>query len=167
MNLLEERHTARLMSKTNIQVEMPNNIKPLFRRLASEGMVPSVEDKLLSMKDNLIKITRHRAMKNSVNDQSGIINLKTIKIHRKSVPLKGSSGAGAFGGPVIGNEEPLNPEIEAAEAVENSGSETGTPKMARKPEILPEDVPEHPAFIHDVNASCKSEKAICMYIKLF
>ena len=158
MNFLEERHTARLMSKTNIQVEMPNNIKPLFRRLASEGMVPSVEDKLLSMKDNLVKITRHRAMKNSVNDQSGIINLKTIKIHRKSVPLKVSSsgGAGTFGGrPVMGNEEALNPEIEAAEAVENSGSEAGTPKIARKPEPLPEDVPEHPAFIHDANASCK------------
>ena len=156
MNLLEERHTARLMSKTNIQVEMPNNIKPLFRRLASEGMVPSVEDKLLSMKDNLVKITRHRAMKNSGNEQSGIINLKTIKIHRKSVPLRvSSSGAGTFGGPVMGNEETLNPEIEAAEAVENSGSETGTPKMARKPDTLPEDVPEHPAFIHDANASCK------------
>ena len=58
------------MSKTNIQVlysEMPPNIKPLFRRLASEGMVPNVEDKLLHMKDNLIKISRYESKKHMIS----------------------------------------------------------------------------------------------------
>ena len=66
LNLLEERQTARAMSKNNLQVmytEVPTVHKPLFRRLVSDGMNPIVEDKLLYMKENLIKISKHRAMK--------------------------------------------------------------------------------------------------------
>ena len=66
LNLLEERQTARNLSKNNVQAmyaEIPAVHKPLFRRLVSDGMNPNVEDKLLYMKDNLIKISKHRAMK--------------------------------------------------------------------------------------------------------
>jgi hypothetical protein len=89
MNLLEERQTARTMSKTNIQVlysEMPPNIKPLFRRLASDGMVPSVEDKLLYMKDNLVKVSRHRALK-TLSEDEGVLDLGRVRIPKKAVPL--------------------------------------------------------------------------------
>ncbi len=93
MNLIEERQTARSISKTNVQVmynEMSSSVKPLFRRLASDGMVPNVEDKLLYMKDNLLKISKHRAMKTSINDQdfnSGLLELSQIKLTKRSVPL--------------------------------------------------------------------------------
>ena len=66
LNLLEERQTARNLSKNNVQAmyaEIPAAHKPLFRRLVSDGMAPNVEDKLLFMKDNLIKISKHKAMK--------------------------------------------------------------------------------------------------------
>ena len=43
--------------------EIPDHHKQLFRRLVSDGMNPNVEDKILYMKDNLIKIAKHRAMK--------------------------------------------------------------------------------------------------------
>ena len=66
LNVLEERQTARKSSKSNQQAmyaEIPDHHKQLFRRLVSDGMNPTVEDKLLYMKDNLIKIAKHRAMK--------------------------------------------------------------------------------------------------------
>ena len=66
LNLLEERQTARNLSKNNVQAmyaEIPVVHKHLFRRLVSDGMTPNVEDKILYMKENLIKISRHRAMK--------------------------------------------------------------------------------------------------------
>ena len=66
LNVLEERQTARKSSKSNQQAmyaDIPDHHKQLFRRLVSDGMNPTVEDKLLYMKDNLIKIAKHRAMK--------------------------------------------------------------------------------------------------------
>ena len=73
MNLLEERQTARTMSKANMKItysEIPRSFQPLFRRLSSDGLNPTVEDKLLHMKDNLIKISKHRAMKVVSDDSS-------------------------------------------------------------------------------------------------
>lgn len=91
LNMLEERQTARTMSKTNIQVlysEMAPTIKPLFRRLASDGMVPAVEDKLLYMKDNLMKISKHRAMKVvSSSEENGVLDLSHLRISKRTVPL--------------------------------------------------------------------------------
>lgn len=94
LDLLEERQTARHMSKTNLQVlysEMPGHIKPLFRRLSSEGMTPSVEDKLLHMKDNLIKISRHKSSVNNKHDEGGIsggnVDLAKCRVTKRTVPL--------------------------------------------------------------------------------
>ena len=170
LNLLEERQTARSMSKTNIQVlysEMPPNIKPLFRRLASEGMVPNVEDKLLFMKENLIKISKHRAMKQSnVDEYFSVLDLNNYnKVIKRCIPLniqeKSDLEMAQDSDVVVGGEwnaGTLEPEtgIEQAETAE-SGT---TPNDSRK--SISEEVPDYPAFLHETktssfHASCKLE----------
>ena len=73
--------------------EIPSNFKPLFKRLVSDGMTPNVEDKLLFMKDNLIKISKHRAMKiigdqeNHPNNSIGDLDLSYLRISKKCIAL--------------------------------------------------------------------------------
>ena len=52
-------------------------------------MVPNVEDKLLFMKENLIKISKHRAMKQSnIDEQFAVLDLNTYnKIIKRCIPL--------------------------------------------------------------------------------
>ncbi len=119
---LQERQTARTMSKTNLSVaygEMPPNIKPLFRRLASDGMLPNVEDKLLTMKDNLIKISHHRSLiKGSSNDNTvsgfdtvdGVLDLGSLaktsrRIAALDVAVEAKPGLLAHGREVAGSDE--------------------------------------------------------------
>ena len=56
--------------------------------LSFQGMVPNVEDKLLFMKENLIKISKHRAMKQSnIDEQFAVLDLNTYKIIKRCIPL--------------------------------------------------------------------------------
>ncbi len=96
LNILEERQTARRsMAKVNssqIQVlyaEIPQHVKPLFRRLASDGMTSTVEDKLLFMKENLVKISKHRCLSRQENPGSiELLDLgQLVRIPRKAVHL--------------------------------------------------------------------------------
>ena len=164
LNLLEERQTARSMSKTNIQVlysEMPPNIKPLFRRLASEGMVPNVEDKLLFMKENLIKISKHRAMKQSnVDEYFAVLDLNTYnKVIKRCIPLniqeKSDLEMAQDSDVVVGGEwnaGTLDHEtgIEQAET-----AESGTTPNDSSRKSISEEVPDYPAFLHETKTSCK------------
>ena len=164
LNLLEERQTARSMSKTNIQVlysEMPPNIKPLFRRLASEGMVPNVEDKLLFMKENLIKISKHRAMKQSnVDEYFAVLDLNTYnKVIKRCIPLniqeKSDLEMAQDSDVVVGGEwnaGTLDHEtgIEQAET-----AESGTTPNESSRKSISEEVPDYPAFLHETKTSCK------------
>ena len=166
MNLIEERQTARSIPKTNIQVmynEMSSSVKPLFRRLASDGMVPSVEDKLLHMKENLLKISKHRsAMKSITNEDfnSGVLDLGHLKLTKRSVPLDFEGHKLSVGSEAV-TDEALN-QIESSSA-KNSPAVvhrqlepkiSGSPKQDQKPMPF-EAFPDHLGFTHEISPTRK------------
>ena len=77
--VLEERQTARKLAKLTggavsqqpVYPEMSNQLKQLFARLADAGMLPAVEDKVLSLKDYIDKVSRFRG---ASKEQLGIID---------------------------------------------------------------------------------------------
>ena len=81
LNMLKTRQASRSVSRMNSTAnyqDMDPKMKSIFKRLASEGMLPSVEDKLLYLEENLVKISRNRNYNNSTKSHLGELELDKL-----------------------------------------------------------------------------------------
>ncbi len=90
--ILEERQTRRSVSRSNQSVqqysELSGAMQQMYRRLQADGMSSAVEDKLMLMKDNMIKTARNRmAFSKREPESMGHVDLGIADITVKSEPL--------------------------------------------------------------------------------
>ena len=103
LDVLEERQTARKLARVTgssgshqpVYPEMNNQLKQLFGRLADAGMLPAVEDKVLALRDYILKVSK--AMK--VKEADGLIKcdldeaeLKKTEKFTSDEPRRSDSG---------------------------------------------------------------------------
>ncbi|XP_070561673.1 phosphoinositide 3-kinase regulatory subunit 4-like isoform X2 [Ptychodera flava] len=103
-NLFDTLQDRQLIRNITRQNHEPNynpiddsNLSQLFRKLHSQGMSVTDEDKLLELKEHMIKVHRGKS-NNSVSDsrtpdeevpiQPGIINIQSLKVTRRHADMK-------------------------------------------------------------------------------
>ena len=90
LHLLEERQIQRRLVKMNpaqppVYPEISPQLQPVFRRLAEAGMLPAVEDKILALRDYIVKVSRFRG---ASKETGGLIDCGLIDAEKPTERLK-------------------------------------------------------------------------------
>jgi hypothetical protein len=102
-SILEERQTRRTVSRTNQSVQQYSDMsvamQHMYRRLQADGMSSTVEDKLMLMKDNLLKTARNRQTYKREAESLGTVDLDKgpIPVSVRSDDLHFDHAAGGGG----------------------------------------------------------------------